>query len=223
MIAALILAGGNSRRMGEPKALLPFPDLPLVAAQWLALRGAGLDPLRIVVGRDAERIAAGSGLARENFVRNRARGTSLFSSLQRGLTALLAADDWPAVLVQPVDALPPHPSLVVSLAERLLQGGLLAVIPAHRGRGGHPVLLAREVAQEMLDLDPRTARLDEVLHRLEATGGAERMEVYSEDVLWNLNEPAEYRRALRALARRGPAPKNRKRPAPRARRPRPRP
>ena len=204
MIAALILAGGNSTRMGEPKALLPFPDLPLVSAQWLALRSAGLDPLRIVVGRDADRVTASSGLARENFVRNRARGASPFSSLQAGLTALLAADEWPAVLVQPVDALPPHPALVVALAQRLLQAGLLAVVPAHRGRGGHPVLLAREVAEETLDLDPRSARLDEVLHRREASGMAERMEAYSDDVLWNLNRPRDYRRALRSLGKKRP-------------------
>jgi len=219
MIGALILAGGSSTRMGAPKALLPFPDVPLVAAQWLALRAAGLDPLRIVVGRDAEPISAGSGLARENFVRNRARSASLFSSLQVGLTALLAADDWPAVMVQPVDALPPHPSLVVALVQRFLQRGLLAVVPAHRGRGGHPILLAREVAQGTLDLDPRTARLDELLHRLESSGVAERMEAYSDDVLWNLNRPGDYRRALAALAparrrprRRSPLARARRRP-----------
>jgi len=204
MIAALVLAGGSSRRMGQPKALLPFPDVPLVAAQWLALRAAGLDPLRIVVGADAARVSAQSGLSRENFVRSRARADTPFASLQAGLRALLAADDWPAVVVQPVDALPPHPSLVVSLAQRFLEGGLLAVIPAHRGRGGHPVILAREVAEEALGLDPREARLDELLHRLEAAGGAERMEAYSADVLWNLNDPRQYRRALGTLAARSP-------------------
>ncbi|HVP67067.1 MAG TPA: NTP transferase domain-containing protein [Anaeromyxobacteraceae bacterium] len=199
MIAALVLAGGDSRRMGESKALLPFPDVPLVAAQWLSLRAAGLDPLRIVVGADAHRVVAGSGLARENFVRNRSRAGTLFSSLQAGLRALLAADDWPAVVVQPVDALPPHPALVVALAQRFLEGGLLAVTPAHHRRGGHPVILAREVAEEAVGLDAREARLDDVLRRLEAAGAAERMEAYSPDVLWNLNDRAQYLRALRAL------------------------
>lgn len=201
MIAALILAGGDSQRMGAPKALLPFPDVPLVAAQWLALREAGLDPLRIVLGRDARSVTAGSGLSRENFVTAPPRPATPFSSLQTGLRALLAADEWPAVVVQPVDALPPHPALVVALAERFLEGALLAVLPAHRGRGGHPVLLAREVADELVRLDPATARLDRILHRLESAGRADRVEVYSDDVLWNLNDPAQYRRALRSLDR----------------------
>jgi len=200
MIAALILAGGGSGRMGEPKALLPFPDVPLVAAQWLALRSAGLDPLRIVVGRDALRVVAGSGLARENFVRNRARLSAPFSSLQIGLEALLAAEEWPAVVVQPVDAVPPHPVLVAALAERFLEGGVHAVIPAHRGRGGHPVMLSREFAEEAVRLYPRKARLDELLHRLEAAGAADRVEAYDPLVLANLNDRAAYRRALRSIA-----------------------
>jgi hypothetical protein len=54
MIAALILAGD-----GSPERL---PE------QWLALRGAGLDPLRIAAGKDPRAAAAASGLARENFV-----------------------------------------------------------------------------------------------------------------------------------------------------------
>lgn len=203
MIAALVLAGGSSSRMGEPKALLPFPDLPLLAVQWLALRLAGLDPLRIVVGRDADRVVAGSGLARENFVRNRARLSGPFSSVRVGLEALLAAEEWPAVVVQPVDAFPPHPTLVAALAERFLEGGVHAVIPAHRGRGGHPVMLSREVAEEALRLEPRRSRLDVLLHRLEAAGVADRVEVYSSEVLANLNDRAAYRRALRSLA---PAP-----------------
>jgi CTP:molybdopterin cytidylyltransferase MocA len=197
VIAALIVAGESSSRTGRPLALLPFPDVPLVAAQWLALRAAGLDPLRIAVREDAAEITAGSGLARENFVRVRSRAHTPFASLQRGLTELLEADDWPAVVVQPLEALPPHPSVVVALVERLLAGGLLAVLPAHRGKRGHPVVLAREVAIELLRLDPRRSRLDVSLQRLEAMGAAERVEVYTGDVLRNLDDPATWRRALR--------------------------
>jgi CTP:molybdopterin cytidylyltransferase MocA len=198
VIAALILAGGASRRARRPGALEPFPDVPLVAAQWLALRAAGLDPLRIAVGGDAAAIAGGSGLARENFVRARARAATPFAVLQRGLAVLLDADDWPAVVVQPIEALPPHPSLVVALVERLLVGGLLAARPAHRGKAGYPVVLGRDVAREFLRLDPGGARLDLSLRRLEAMGAAERVEAYTGDVLWNLGDAATWRKALRA-------------------------
>jgi CTP:molybdopterin cytidylyltransferase MocA len=201
VIAALILAGGDSRRAGGPRALLPFPDLPLVARQWLALRTAGCDPLRIALGPDGEAVARGSGLARENFVATRRRAATPFASLQAGLVALLADDTWPAAVVQPVAALPPHPSLVVALAERLLAGEGLAAVPAHGERTGHPVVLSRPLCEDVVRMDGRREDLGRLLGRLGAAGACERVEVYTDDVLVSLDGRGAYERALRALER----------------------
>ena len=201
MIAALILADGASRRAGVPRALLPFPDLPLVARQWLALRTAGCDPLRIAVGPDGEAVARGSGLALENFVAVRRRAATPFASLQAGLVALLADDTWPATVVQPVGALPPHPSLVVALAERLLGGNGLAAVPSHGARTGHPVALSRPLCEDVVRMDGRREDLGRLLVRLEATGACERVEVYTDDVLVSLDGREAYERALRAIER----------------------
>jgi len=200
MIAALILAGGAAGRRGETLALRPFPEVPLVAVQWLALRTAGLDPLRIAVGRGVAEIARGSGLARENFVG--APSSSPGALLRRGLGALLEADEWDAVVVQPVEASPPHPAVVVALVERVVAGGLLAAVPAHRGRVGYPVVLARDVAVELARPGSRGAGLAGALRRLEEAGASERVEVYTGDVLRDLAEPATWRRAVRE-ARKG--------------------
>lgn len=168
MIAALILAGRGG------------PDR--IAEQWLALRGAGLDPLRIATGRGV-RGGAGTRLARENFVPDRSRAATPFSALQAGLRALLAADAWDAVVIQPAEAAPPHPAVVLALLERLADGDAGAVRAAHGRRAGYPVAVDRTAAEVLLDLDPRRATLDQVLDELESAGLAVRLEVYTDEVL----------------------------------------
>lgn len=169
MIAALILAGG-----GSPGRL---PE------QWLALRGAGLDPLRIAAGKDAGALAAASGLARENFVGDPARRGTPFSAMQAALRALLAADDWEAVVIQPVEAPPPHPSVVLALLTRLGDGDVGVVRPVHGKRAGFPLLVARPAAEALLEIDPRRATLEAVLGVLEEAGALARLEVYTSEVL----------------------------------------
>ena len=177
MIAALILVDGDASGIAE---------------QWLALRGAGLDPLRIAVGRGGRSAAGGAGLARENFVVDRSRSGTPFSAMQAGLRSLLAADAWDAVVVQPAAAPSPHPSVVLALLTRLADGDAGAVRPAHRGRAGYPLVLARQGAEALLEVDPRRATLEAVLTALEEAGAAARLEVYTSEVL-----PAPARRRPR--------------------------
>jgi CTP:molybdopterin cytidylyltransferase MocA len=183
MIAALVLTSG-ARPASRPSAARPAsPGFPRLAEQWLALRAAGLDPLRIAVGAGAVEIASASGLSRENFVADRTRARTAFSELQAGLEALLAADDWPAVVLQPAGSAPPHPSVILALVQRFAEGDVPVVVPAHRGRAGFPVVLARSAAEAFLDLDPRRAELGAVLASLEEAGAAARLEVYTAEVL----------------------------------------
>lgn len=167
MIAALILADGPVDGLGE---------------QWLALRGAGLDPLRIAVGKDALAAAQASGLAGENFVVDRSRSATPVSALRAGLRALLAADDWDAVVVQPVSAPPPHPSVVLALLARLAEGDAGAVRPVHGGGRGFPVVLARDAAEAIVAARGGGS-LDGLLDTLEEAGALEPLEVHTADVL----------------------------------------
>jgi CTP:molybdopterin cytidylyltransferase MocA len=103
--------------------------------------------------------------------------------MQSGLRALLAADDWDAVVLQPLEAAPPHPSVVLALLTRLAEGDAGAVRPVHRRRGGFPVVMAREAAEALLDVDPRRGTLDAVLSALEDAGALVTLEVYTSEVL----------------------------------------
>ncbi|HET8734242.1 MAG TPA: NTP transferase domain-containing protein [Anaeromyxobacteraceae bacterium] len=169
MIAALILAGADARGIPE---------------QWLALRGAGLDPLRIAIPRGGKAIAAASGLAGENFVPDRARSGSPLSALQSGLRALLGADDgWDAVVVQPASAPAPHPSVILALLTRLAEGDAGIVRPVHGRKAGFPLVLARQAAAALLAVNARRETLDGLLEALDGAGAVEGVEVYTSEVL----------------------------------------
>ena len=119
-VAAILLAGGESSRMGHPKALLPWGDQKLVEYQINQLRQPPVEQVVVVLGHDAERIrpvveqTGAEVLINELYKRGRA------SSLRAGARAL--SDDTRAVVILDVDQ--PRPRRVI---QRLIENH----IPTH--------------------------------------------------------------------------------------------
>lgn len=57
-LAAVVLAAGESRRMGQNKMLLPLGQESAVRRAVRQVLEAGFDAVWVVVGRDAERVKA---------------------------------------------------------------------------------------------------------------------------------------------------------------------
>lgn len=194
MPTAILLAGGRSSRSGrQHKACRRLPG----GGAWLdrqidALRAAGCGEVRLVLGARPRRVLA--CLHRRVSLRlNRRHVLGPFVSLQSGIAPI--SDD---VLILPIDV-PAPPRWLVHALTRALQLGVTVAAPRHRGRGGHPVLLARSFAETLSHLDPTApdARLD---RQLRALPRAQRAWVKgNRDVLEDLNEAT----AWRAYRRRG--------------------
>src|SRR5579864_8573994 len=112
-IAGLILAGGASRRMGTPKALLRFEDETFLD-RMIRLFAAVCNPVIVVLGHNAEQIRSGIERASQAvFTVNPDPERGMLSSLQCGLKEI--PPDAEAVLFTPVD----HPSLRSATIEKL--------------------------------------------------------------------------------------------------------
>jgi molybdenum cofactor cytidylyltransferase len=163
-LAGLILAAGESRRMGSPKALLEFKGETFLDRLILTLRQ--VCPTAIVVlGHEPQRVRAGLRYADlATFVRNPDYGRGQLSSLQCGLAAVPSEAE--GVMFTPVDYPAVLPSTVARVALRFRQRApqALLVVPRAEGRRGHPVCVARELIAEFLALPP-DAQARDVIHR----------------------------------------------------------
>ena len=180
--AAIILAAGESSRMGEPKALLTLGGETFVDRLIAAFEGS-CDPVIVVTGYHSAAVRAG---ARRDavFVENPHPERGMLSSLQCGIAAVPL--DCEGAMFLPVDQ--PRVSRATIAAVLAARHALLAV-PVCAGTRGHPVWIRRELFAEFA-AETESAR--EVIHR----HAAQRREVPVDDagVLDDIDTPDDYRR-----------------------------
>jgi molybdenum cofactor cytidylyltransferase len=185
MIAALILAAGESRRMGSPKALVPYHGLTFVEHLLAATRVPRIGETRVVLGAGAEEIRGRLPVKDAQIVINDTWETGPLSSIQAGLRSL-PENDIEAALICPVD----HPlvtlRLITAIVSAFDRSGKAIILPSYLGRRGHPVLFASRLFAELMaaPLDVG-ARAVVRAHR----GEIEEVPTEEEGVVLNLNDP----------------------------------
>jgi CTP:molybdopterin cytidylyltransferase MocA len=146
-VVAVLLAAGEGRRMGGPKALLGIRGGTFVGACLRALDRPGISARVVVTGHQGERVAAAVNVPGVRIVHNADPGQGMLSSVLLGLDAAqeLEAD---AFILHPVDHPLVEPETVDRVLEALAAGALIAV-PSHQGRRGHPGGFARATWAEL--------------------------------------------------------------------------
>jgi nicotine blue oxidoreductase len=139
--AGLLLAAGAGRRMGRPKALIELGGTPLVRRALTALAEGGCDPLLVVVGAQADEVAAVVG--EDALVVTAADWASgMGASLRAGLAALARRPGTRSVVVHLVDLPGVNAAAIARLAAAATGPDVLARA-GYQGKPGHPVLLGR--------------------------------------------------------------------------------
>ncbi len=147
-IAAILLAAGSSRRMGDNKLLLQAEGQPMVRRAAVLCQAGGLSPIIAVLGHQAAQVEQALADLPVRCVLNEDFATGMASSLTTGLAALPA--DAPAVLVclgdMPRITLDDVFALCAAFAP---EEGRAICIPVHDGRRGNPVLLGRQIFADL--------------------------------------------------------------------------
>jgi molybdenum cofactor cytidylyltransferase len=148
--------------MGTPKALLRFQNETFVD-RLIRLFSTVASPVIVVLGHQSDEIRSGIERASEvTFAVNPDPERGMLSSLQCGLKALSAGTE--AVMFTPVD----HPNLQAATLEKLAAlfetDGAPVIVPTYDGVHGHPVCIARSLADELLKLSSNGMASD-VIHK----------------------------------------------------------
>jgi molybdenum cofactor cytidylyltransferase len=194
MICAIVLAAGESRRMGSHKLLLPFGSKTVIAHIVDQLLRSVVNKVLVVVGHDEERVAEQLSGSSVEVVTNPNYRAGMLSSVRCGLQAL--PQECEAVVV----ALGDQPAITAELVNEMVQSfgstdkGIL--LPVYRGNRGHPITFSTTYRNEILthydDVGLRGllhAHPDDILE----------LDVSTPAVLSDMDYPEDYRRELESL------------------------
>ncbi len=176
---AVVLAAGASRRMGSPKALLRLAEGSFVERIVQTLHASAIDPIAVVVGREAAAIRKAHPDLAVRWVINPEPDRGMLSSLRLGLEAVAGAGI-SGVLVWPVD----HPRVVAGTVQAIVEAAAenKIVVPRHRGRSGHPAFFGAAFLAELAGAELPGGARDLLDRHPEATVAVEADETVLDDI-----------------------------------------
>lgn len=196
-VAAVVLAAGESSRLGAFKPLLPWPAAEsaetLVAYQVRQLRQAGLAPVVVVTGSRADEVGAAAVGAEAVVAHNPQYPSGKASSVRTGVAA--TPEGLPLLIVG-VDQ--PRPAWIYRRLVAACREGHDLVIPTYAGRRGHPPIFPAHLRAELLAVQEESFGLRAVVQRYAAD--VAHVEIASPLMLVNLNTPEELAAARQVMA-----------------------
>ena len=150
-ISGLILGAGASQRFGPPKQLLPFRGTTMLG--WVVdqtQRATGLDEVVVVLGRAAEQVRERVDFGAARVVENPSFSEGCSSSYRAGIGAL--HPESAAIMIILGDLPGITPEIIDRLADAWREGQAPIALCSYSGRKGHPMIFAKSMFAQLVDL-----------------------------------------------------------------------
>jgi molybdenum cofactor cytidylyltransferase len=150
-ISGLVLGAGASQRFGPPKQLLAYRGTTMLG--WVvdqAQRASRLDEVVVVLGRAADQVRAQVDFGAARVVENPVFGEGCSSSYRAGIGAI--ASESAAIMIILGDRPQVTPDIINRLAEEWLAQDAPIALCSYQGRKGHPMIFARSMFPQLVDL-----------------------------------------------------------------------
>jgi molybdenum cofactor cytidylyltransferase len=162
MLTALILAAGSSKRMGQPKMILPWGHTTVIGQVIETLKAANIEDILVVTGGArilVEEAIAPYGVRAINNPKFARR--EMLNSIQFGLRSLSKGGNQPdAVLIALGDQPQMEAQTIRAVVNRFEETHNRLVVPSYQMRRGHPWVLARPLWKEVLGMSPTLSPRD---------------------------------------------------------------
>jgi molybdenum cofactor cytidylyltransferase len=186
-VVAVLLAAGESRRMGKFKQTLPLRGKTFIEHCVHNLLASIVGEVIVVIGHREAEVREALGRCPVRLVHNPDYTSGMSSSIKRGLAAV--PEGCAAVMI----ALADQPLIGTETFNQLVRiyqdHRPLLVIPTYRDRNGHPIIVDLRLKQEILSMDPEQGLRQVVRSHADDTM---RVPVESEAVLIDFDVPGDY-------------------------------
>jgi len=193
MIWGMILAAGESKRMGKPKLLLPFGEKTIIETIIDSVIQSKLDDVLVVLGAHREKIEKKIKDFSIKIVVNPDFKNDMLSSVQCGFRAL--PEDVEASLVILGDQPEISSALINKIVEAYKKSKKGIVLPVFRKNRGHPVLIDMKYQGEIEDLNPDLGLRNLVYKHAE---DILEVEVITPSILQDIDTIEDYNRELKS-------------------------
>src|SRR6516165_7206146 len=188
-LAVTLISGGESRRMGSPKALLPYHGKTFIEHLIQVTRHPRVGTLRVVLGAQANEIGKTLGEHAANAIVNADWQKGQLSSIQAAIRRLPPGSS--GLILCPVD----HPIISATLIGELIEAfdasGKSIALPIYRRKRGHPVIFRSTLFDELLVASPDIGARQVVWAH---AGDIAEVPTEEEGVLLNINDPETWKR-----------------------------
>jgi molybdenum cofactor cytidylyltransferase len=198
---AIILAAGEARRMGYPKAILEHEGGRSFLQSLASTFGKAGCSVIGVIGKEAEAVREQHPAI--HLVENERWQDSQLGSVKAGLEAAFE-DGADVVLLHPVDM----PSLRATTLKSLIKAmgdSVEAIRPEFENAAGFPIILSRGAAERIRDRDSGETTLEGAIKAMQVR----RIPVKDPGVVVNINTPETYERVFGSAPKLAPPPKRR--------------
>ena len=186
-IGVLILAAGNSTRMGCPKFLLKYNDescfLQKIIENYTSF---GCSEIKVVLNKTGTELLEKNHLQvidKKDIIINSRRSSERFYSVKLGLSSFKSSS-W--IFIHHVD----NPFVEIDVLNSLIKHKLEAeyIVPSYQGKGGHPVLIGKKIIKAITETKQNDQHFKEFL----AKYSGEKVSVNSTSIFTNINTRDEY-------------------------------